>query len=256
MAGARLGRCVLRPDIDPAIPDAVCDPVAGHAGGRVLDRLLTGVLDLLAPPRCLACGARATLPWCTPCAALVRPLPRGCSRCGGPRGRPHACWPAVAPVDATLAAYDYRGPLAAAIRAAKLGGAHAGWSPLAELLARRVAADPPDVDVVTWITTPSRRVRERGNDHASLLAHAVASRLGAPVLRLLDAREHGGHDRYRYAGAAPLPGSHVLLVDDVLTTGATAARAAGVLRGAGAGRVVLAVLARAGTHPLTGAPSR
>jgi predicted amidophosphoribosyltransferase len=47
-----------------------------------------------------------------------------------------------------------------------------------------------------------------------------------------------------------LPGSNVLLVDDVVTTGTTAWRAAAELRAAGAGRIELAVLARAGTHPL------
>jgi predicted amidophosphoribosyltransferase len=148
--------------------------------------------------------------------------------------------------------YDYRGPVTSAVVAAKVGGAWAAWRPLAEALAERVRRDRPEVDVVTWVTTPPSRVRQRGFDHAEVLARAVAGAIGTPVVRLLDAVEDGT-DRDRYRVRVALPGSHVLLVDDVVTTGATAVRAATALRAAGADAVALAVLARAGSHPLTGA---
>lgn len=151
----------------------------------------------------------------------------------------------------TRAVFDYRGPVAAAVVTAKVGGAHAGWRPLAALLARCVAADPPDIDVVTWVTTARRRRRRRGLDHAEVLAAAVASALGVPLLGILHATATDHRDRYRAAIA--LPGSNVLLVDDVLTTGATASSAATALEAAGAGSVHLAVLARAGPHPLVAA---
>lgn len=109
------------------------------------------------------------------------------------------------------------------------------------------------MDVVTWVTTPARRVRERGGDHAELLARKVGAAIATPVARLLEA-EADGQDRDRYRARTGLPGSQVLLVDDVVTTGATAVRAATTLRDVGADRVVLAVVARAGSHPLTGGP--
>jgi predicted amidophosphoribosyltransferase len=177
-----------------------------------------------------------------------------CRRCGGTRGRGHPCWPSDAPISRTIAVYDYRGPVTAGVVAAKVGGAWAAWRPMAALLVERVLRDRPEVDVVTWVTTPVARVRQRGIDHAEVLARAVAAALHTPVVRLLDASEDGvEHDRYEARIA--LPGSQVLLVDDVVTTGTTAVRAATALRRAGADEVALAVLARAGSHPLTGAMS-
>lgn len=178
-------------------------------------------------------------------------LPSGCPRCAAARGRGHPCWPPDAPVDGTIAVYDYRGPVASAVVTAKLHGAGAGWVPLGRALAATVEAEEPDVDLVTWITTPRVRVHARGLDHARLLATAVADRLELPLVGVLEAVA-GGDGRDHYRAAVDLPGSNVLVVDDVVTTGRTAVRAATALRRAGAGNIVLAVLARAGAHPLSG----
>jgi predicted amidophosphoribosyltransferase len=217
---------------------------------------LAPLVDLVAPPRCLACRARADPPWCERCQRQVTVLGPGCLRCAAPRGAAHACWPPDAPIAATTAVFDYRGPVSAAVVTAKLAGGRAGWGPLAEALAIRVGDRAPEVDVVTWVTTPASRVRQRGVDHAEVLARAVGRVLDAPVARLLDAVADGpARDRYR--ARLTLPGSIVLLVDDVLTTGSTAVRAAAALRAAGADRVEFAVVARAGTHPLgVAAPPR
>jgi len=147
--------------------------------------------------------------------------------------------------------YDYRGPVASAVVTAKVGGAHAGWGPLGRILAARVCADPPDVDVTTWVTTARARRRRRGVDHAEVLAGSVAAAIGAPRLATLGVVEDRRGERF--TSHVELPGSNLLLVDDVLTTGATAVRAATTLVSAGAGSVHLAVLARAGSHPLVGA---
>ena len=210
---------------------------------------VTDLAELLAPSRCLGCRARAPLPWCRRCHAEVRPIRGGCPRCGGARGVGHPCWPAGAPFATTTAVYDYRGPVAAAIVTAKLGGARRGWRPLAARLAAAVAATPPDVDAVTWVTTADRRRRARGVDHARVLAEAVAVGLGVPAVLTVAATDRGRAPD-RFVARHRLPGTNLLVVDDVLTTGTTAVRVAAVLRAAGAGGLHLAVLARAGSHPL------
>lgn len=105
------------------------------------------------------------------------------------------------------------------------------------------------VDAVTWVTSVPSRVRSRGVDHARAIAEVVAGAIGAPLIRLLDVYPGPVHEE-RYRATLALPGSDIVLVDDVLTTGATAWRAAAALRDAGAGDVVLVTLARAGGHPL------
>jgi predicted amidophosphoribosyltransferase len=211
------------------------------------------VLDLLLPPRCLACRVRADEPWCDACRAAVHELPPGCPRCAGPAVRGHPCWPPSAPVDAVVARYAYEGPVAAAIVAAKVGGAHRGWTGLAAGLAPRLAG--VEVDLVTWVTTVPARVRTRGRDHAAVLAAAVAPVLGAPVVRTLRVVATSAHPEDLRPVRRP-DGARVAVVDDVLTTGATAWRAAAALRRAGAAAVTVVVLARAGAHALGPDPTR
>jgi predicted amidophosphoribosyltransferase len=213
------------------------------------------MLELLVPTRCLSCGARSPMPWCGRCAAAVRVLPEGCPRCAAPSSAGHGCWPFDAPIDRTITSYDYRGPVARAIVAAKVGGAWRGWGPLAVDLAGRLGRLAPRVDAVTWVTSVPARVRQRGIDHAQAIAATLAHALDAPLIRLLDVGLGADH-REGFVARLAVPGTDLVLVDDVLTSGATAWRAAAALRDAGAGTIVLATLARAGSHPLGAAPIR
>jgi len=119
----------------------------------------------------------------------------------------------------------------------------------AGFLATAMAAlvDPGDVDVVTWAPTTAARRRRRGFDQAALLARLVARRMGRPCSPLL-ARPPGPPQTGRAGAARRLPRgfearapgrcrtrpARVLLVDDVVTTGATMTAAARALRAAGA----------------------
>lgn len=120
-----------------------------------------------------------------------------------------------------------------------------------------VAVGPPGADAVTWVPLARRRLAERGYDQARALAVAVGARLELPVVRLArrvlatgpQARRTGEERRAAMLGAfqptrlsAP---TSVLLIDDVLTTGATAASCAEAVVRAGAREVTLLAAARA-----------
>ncbi|MEI7548070.1 MAG: phosphoribosyltransferase family protein [Actinomycetota bacterium] len=129
---------------------------------------------------------------------------------------------------------------------------------LATLIIRRLKFGR--IDVVTWAPTSGSRSRQRGYDQAELLARAVAQQLGVPCRRLLY-RCHGpsqtGHTRAerlhgpQFRARAVAPHLRVLLVDDVVTTGATLAAARDALSGAGIADVVCVAAAATlgGTSP-------
>jgi predicted amidophosphoribosyltransferase len=115
---------------------------------------------------------------------------------------------------------------------------------LAHAMVRRLQL--PRVDLVTWAPTSARHARQRGFDQAELLARAVAKELGVPCRRLLY-RSHGeaqtGRTRAQrlqgptFRARAPREGLRALLVDDVVTTGATLDAAKGALLAAGISEV-------------------
>lgn len=135
----------------------------------------------------------------------------------------------------------YEGTAREVVARLKYRNARSSVSWLAAGMADLVDAD--GIDVVTWVpTTPSRR-RQRGFDQGRVLARAVARRLHRPCRPLLRRREgppQTGRSRLQRLNGPDLvvrtwgaPPPRVLLVDDVVTTGATMAAAARVLRQAG-----------------------
>lgn len=126
---------------------------------------------------------------------------------------------------------------------------------LAGLVVNTVVAngDHRDVDVVTWAPTSDRRRRARGFDQAELVARHVARQLGLPCRRLLErsgaASAQTGRTRVQrlnapdFAARPGLDGQRILLIDDVVTTGATMRAAAATLRLAGVRDVALYAVA-------------
>ena len=234
-----------------------------------------GLFDLLLPSGCAACGG-----WiqgrevqrlvCATCRSRLRPAPwPRCDRCHHPRGTGRApatecreclMWPA----ELTFARYAYalEAPASDLVHALK----YEGWAELAPEMARpmarlrlpRVAGSPV---VVVPVPTTLRRERERGYNQARLLARGLADALDAPLVEALSRSGKRGtqvalHPSQRRANVkgvfAPrgladrrLCDAHVVLVDDVLTTGATASSAAEVLGGMGVAAVTLVAYARA-----------
>ena len=219
------------------------------------------VLELLFPPRCVAC-AGVGWPICDGCAPGVGVVsPPICARCGRPAEEPLRSCAECPPfaVDVVRAPLVYEGPVAAAIRGMKFSG----WRALARHLAAAMAeaAEGLDAEVVTWVPLSRRRRSRRGFDQAEALARPLAATLDLPVRRLLARRRdtseqarRGARDRRSALRGAFVavgrPPESVLLVDDVLTTGSTAAACAEALKGAGAARVAVVVAARALRGPV------
>ena len=220
------------------------------------------LLDLLYPPRCAACGEPGPdgrAPFCATCAEAIDPVPGGCDRCGLPGpdrrcGHCHALPPAFAGVQAGGL---YGGPLADAIQALKYGGRPAVARPLGLWLAGRIAL-PPGAPVVAVPLARRRRIA-RGYDQAALLAGHLATavghrRLPGALRRVRETPPQVGRSRAERArnvagafaaGPRPVAGLDLVLVDDVVTTAATADAAAAALRAAGARSVTVVALARA-----------
>ena len=125
---------------------------------------------------------------------------------------------------------------------------------LGGLLSRRIIGDGlvPGVDVhaVTWVPAPAPR-RKRGFDPSELMARIVGAQLGLPVVRTLvradsgEQKTQGGVERWNGPGfrGRCIHYSRVLLIDDVVTTGATLAAASGALRTAGVSHIHVAAVA-------------
>lgn len=155
-------------------------------------------------------------------------------------------------LDGLVVLFDYRGPDRDLVLGLKHNRGMGALPSLADRTARAVGAEPWSgrPALVTWVpTTPTRR-RERGYDQSLLLAKAVARRLGLPRRPLLQRRGHAqeGLDGAARRAGPQLSARHsvtvpVLLIDDVVTTGATLSAAAAALRSAGAPEVYGAALA-------------
>jgi ComF family protein len=241
----------------------------GHAGRR----WLSGCTELLFPPVCLMCGgelAARVAPICGSCQEAwladrslrcprcAKPLPQhaipdvdGCSTCRTKRWRVHRA--------VTLGTYG------GALRDLVLRIKQPRYEPLClaagELLARHIQAAPEDAppDLVAPVPMHWLRRLTRGTNDAELLAEAVAGRLQLPWdARLLhnrrptrkqgtllpDQRKRNVRGAYGLRRPTLVAGKQVLIVDDVMTTGATANELAKVLLRAGAERVTVAVIAR------------
>lgn len=226
---------------------------------RLLERALLGrasVRPVLAVASALAQANDRH--WCLRCGVPLpgaREMPSRVAVGQGPRC---AACERLAGFAAFVRLGRYRPPLDGLLRRAKDRGDHAIVRELGRRLgdevARRLQSPPGGWCVVPVPSSPARRFA-RGIDHAFVLAEAAARQLGSPTRSAirstwrsrqaaLGRRERLGRAAgFRPGRADPIRGRHVLLVDDIRTTGATLTAAASLLRSMGAASVSAAVVA-------------
>lgn len=218
---------------------------------------MRALIDLLFPRSCIACGSASSWTLCDPCYAAFPWNRSACARCACPLARPAPtcadCARLRPAFRAARSAAVYDGVARAALMAFKLGGERRAGPSLAALTYE--AASRLDHDVVTYVPSSRAALAERGFDPAREIAVPLARMTGRPLVGALtrvrrteDQASLSRDERRRNLagafGSAPVDGT-VLLVDDVMTTGATADACARALRAAGAREVVVSTFARA-----------
>lgn len=215
-------------------------------------------LDLLFPPLCVGCRrvGRWICPRCWPAVSWLRATE--CGLCGRPSMSTPCprCAGGSHSLDAILAVVEFDGLGREAVHALKYHERHAISGLLGRLMAESARSSEATLVVPTRLHP--RRRRERGYDQASLLGAHVARSLRiqhAPrVLRrtrytrqqaLLDGDDRRHNVAGAFNAATSLVGQRVLLVDDVMTTGATLSAAAEAMKAAGAESVCGLVFALA-----------
>lgn len=239
-------------------------------------------LEVLSPTRCAGCEQPGAL-ICEACLSRIEVIDpvHSCTRCGAPfgdmlctecgasTGSDAAEAPRREPEDVpglVLAATVFKDPVPRIIRSYKDAGEQRVGELIAELMfdaAEHAEQAAPQryggllgsADAVTFVPVTASAYARRGFDHMELIARSFSELSGLPLVDALakhgssDQRAYGRAERQEHARSVyevvvPVDGMRLLLLDDVITTGATVRAAASALRAAGAARVDVLAFAR------------
>lgn len=229
---------------------------------RAVRAVRDACVEWLFPAQCALCLAPAPQALCAACRADLPVWQSDCLRCGDPLARSDFC-PTCArtpsPLVSFRAAARYAWPLQQMLLAWKNGGRRELAEPLAQVFCQAFPKDPAfSPDRVLPVPLHPQRFNERGFNQAEILARAVCrqndwhldgrvlSRTRAtPHQQGLTRRQRQTNLREAFSVQTHVGGEHLVLVDDVMTTGATLYALASILQAAGAASVSAIVLARA-----------
>lgn len=215
-------------------------------------KLFYQISQLLFPPKCVLCGKLLEKDETDLCHSCRCDTPE-CSRSN--LKLPYlAHWTAL---------WYYEGNVRGSILRFKFHGRRSYAETYGRLLAMKLLAEDVAFDILTWVPISRQRKWKRGYDQVQLIAQAVGKELEVnPIPTLIKIRNNRPQSRlgkaaqrranvlgaYRLAKDANVQGKKILLLDDILTTGATAGECARMLLTAGAKEVSCAAVAAA-SHP-------
>ena len=213
-------------------------------------KILHSLMDLLFPPKCVLCARileKEETDLCHSCRAEI-------SECEKSKR-------AIPFIESWLALWYYEGNVRNSLLRYKFGGHRSYAKVYGRLLAMKLLRDNPNgFDILTYTPISPIRKFRRGYDQVLLLAQAVAAELGTEVVPTLKKIRNNppqsgiadaAHRRanvmgvYKAIDPARFTGKRILLLDDIITTGATASECARVLLTAGAKEVHCAAIAAA-----------
>jgi ComF family protein len=218
------------------------------------------LLDLLFPPRCVICRSTDAEYFCATCQSQIdRILPPLCDRCGRPLRVsvcPY-CRKLPLQIDGIRAMAFFEGNLRQAIHALKYGHRPELARVLGSLLSNYLSAHPIPADIIVPVPLHATRERSRGYNQSLLLAQTLSAQTNLTVCHdaltrvratrsqvELDAAERHINVQDAFAADPRVCGMHVLLIDDVCTTGATMDACSVALKQRGAKSVWGLALAR------------
>jgi ComF family protein len=219
--------------------------------------MVYGILERLFVESCPACGASSAGGFCGVCAAAFARVANPCATCGLARPVAHCPRAQMAwDVDGIVAPLSYGPPLDHYIHALKYRRARSLGRALALLVAPALR-DAGGIDALVAVPLHRSRLVERGYNQAQEIARPLARELRVPLLERGIARRaaaapqtgQGARERRAHVGRAfrvarGLAGSRIAIVDDVVTTGATANALAAEIKAAGAARCIVLAVAR------------
>ena len=212
-------------------------------------KLINRIYDLLFPQKCILCGKLTAGDETDLCHTCRLETPAYTDK-------PFS----ISFVANWLALWYYDGNVRSSLLRYKFSNRRSYASAYGRLLAMKLLPLQEAVDVLTWVPISTRRRNHRGYDQVALLAHAVGNELGIPAVPVLKKVKHnppqsgisGQAQRkanvlgvYRIVPSVDISDKRVLLLDDIITTGATCSECARTLLTAGAKEVICAAVAAA-----------
>lgn len=219
-------------------------------------------IDFFFPARCIACGKTGSFLCDSCCHMLPRISPPVCSKCGRPESTGAlcpTCWGWQSQIDGIRSPFRFEGVIRQAVHELKYHNLRALAGCMAELLFRYLQANPLPGEVLVPVPLHTKRLQNRGYNQSSLIAKDLSKLSALPVVEgclvrvknsppqarteTVDERRSNVINAFTCMGEK-LGGKHILLLDDVYTSGATLEACATALKSAGARSVWGLTLAR------------